>query len=109
MGRFLAGGAGAMAALFALAPAAQADLRFQAESGSFGPRSVRVVKDRFATGKRAIMLAGKGTLRKRLATPALTRMTIRVKGIPCRGRPRLEARVDDFLAGTVTVRSRRWR
>src|SRR3954467_5019873 len=109
MRRFLPLGAGAVALALALAPGAAADLRFQAEGGSFGPRSVRVVKDRAAGGKRAVLLVGRGELRKRLSTPALARMAIRARGIPCRGRPRLRVRIDDFLAGTVRVRSRRWR
>src|SRR3954465_8629131 len=109
MGRLLALCAGAVTAVLVLAPGAAADLRFQAEGGSFGPRSVRVVKDRAAGGKRAVLLVGRGELRKRLSTPALARMAIRARGIPCRGPPRLRVRIDDFLAGTVRVRSRRWR
>src|SRR4051794_16752880 len=99
----------AVAVLLALSAPAAADLRFQAEGGSFSPRSVRVVKDRGAGGRRAVLLVGRGELRKRVSSSALARMAIRARGIPCRGRPRLRARIDDFLAGTVRARSRRWR
>src|SRR3954467_7235989 len=108
MRRFLPLGAGAVALALALAPGAAADFRFQAEGGSFSPRSVRVVKDRSAGGRRAVLLVGRGELRMRVSSSALARMAIRARGIPCHGRPRLRARIDDFLAGTVGVRSRRW-
>src|SRR3954453_17591266 len=98
----------AVAVLVALSAPAAADLRFQAEGGSFSPRSVRVVKDRGAGGKRAVLLVGRGELRGRGSSSPLARMAGRARGLPCRGRPRMRARIDDFLAGTVGVRSRRW-
>jgi hypothetical protein len=105
----LASLAGACIVAIALPAAAAADLRFQAEGGSLGPRSVRVVKDRSAGGGRAVLLVGSGTLRKRISSPALIRIRIRARGIACRGRPQLVVRLDDFLAGRARVRSRRWR
>lgn len=101
----------AVAAAVTLLPAAAAaaDVRLQAEGGALSHRAGRVVKDRRAGGKRAVLLVGRGELRRRFSAPALARMRIRARGVRCAGRPRLRARIDDFLSGTVRVRSNRWR
>src|SRR4051794_21708206 len=89
-----------------LAPSATAEtLRFEAESGN----GARPVADRGASGRRAVLLTGRASLRKRLTLPALASIRVRARGRPCGGWPRIAVSVADRSIARLRVRSRRWR
>ena len=93
------------AALGLAAPAAEA-LTLQAERG----RGFKVVRDRSASGGRAIVMTGRGALRRRVSTAALARIAVRARGGACAGRrPRMAVSLDGRRVATFVIRSRRWR
>jgi Glycosyl hydrolases family 43 len=88
-------------------------LALPASAGAFeakgNGRGVKRLADRRASGGRAVLLLGRTPVRKRLKTPALSRIVVRAKGWRCKGSPRLTVRVDRKRKRSKSVRSRRWR
>jgi Glycosyl hydrolases family 43 len=96
-------------AVVPLAARAQ-ELRFEAEGATLDrSKSVKRLKDRAASGRRAVELSGRGSVRKRLGVPAVARIRVRARGRHCRGRPRIHIKVDKRRVATVRVGFRRWR
>ena len=91
-------------------PAGAAEIRFEAERATFGKRQVKPVKDRSASGGRAVVLvARRGEVRKRMRVPALEKVRVRARGRTCGGRPRMVIAVDRRRKANVVLSSPRWR
>jgi len=62
-----------------------------------------------ADGGRAVVLAGRAWLRRRTTLPALARLSVRARGRPCSGWPRLAVSIDGRRVAGFAVHSSRWR
>jgi endo-alpha-1,4-polygalactosaminidase (GH114 family) len=81
----------------------------QAERLRRAPGSGRVVRDRSAAGRRALLLTGRGAARGRVRLPRASRMRVVVRGTACRGAPRVVVSVDGVRVLAASVRrAARW-
>jgi hypothetical protein len=88
------------------APAPAGAVTFELGRGDGG---AKIVRDRGASGGRALQLIGRERVRKVVSTQAITRLAIRARGRRCRGWPKLAVRLNGRRVATFAVRSGRWR
>jgi hypothetical protein len=100
-------GAAVVAILCAAAPA-RADQQFEAEGMHVARAAGHVVRDRSASGHRAVVLAGPGSVTARIRVRAASRLRIVLRGDACSGAPRLVAAIDGRRVLSRRVGSRRW-
>ena len=91
-----------------LAVPAQAADRVEAERMNVSMRTGHVVRDASASGKRALLLTGRGRARASLTVPAAAQLKIVVRGRRCAGAPRMAVAIDGAGAAKRRVRSRHW-
>ena len=91
-----------------LAVPAQAADRVEAERMNVSVRTGHVVRDASASGKRALLLTGRGRARASLTVPAAAQLKIVVRGRRCAGAPRMAVAIDGARAAKRRVRSRHW-
>jgi hypothetical protein len=97
-----------LAALALPAGAAAARQTVQAEGMKVPERAGKVVKDRRAAGRRALVLTGRGEATRTLRLRRTSRLSIVARGNRCKGTPRLAVSVDDRKALEQGVSGRRW-
>jgi hypothetical protein len=98
-----------LAALAGCAPAAaQGTQRVEAESMQVAKSTGRVVRDGSASGRRALLLLGRGSAKVSVPVQAAARLTVVARGRACAGAPRLTVAVDGARALSHSVKSRHW-
>jgi hypothetical protein len=68
----------------------------------------RVVRDASASGRRALVLAGRGTAKARVSLRARSRLDVVARAVSCSGAPRLVVAVDGRRVLSGAVKGRRW-
>jgi Glycoside-hydrolase family GH114 len=109
--RRLRSGVVAVAALAAAAcapAAASGSQRVEAERMHLARGAGHVVRDASASGRRALLLDGKGTARADVRVLAPSRLTVVVRGRACAGAPRLVVAVDGARVLSRSITARRW-
>jgi endo-alpha-1,4-polygalactosaminidase (GH114 family) len=97
------------ALLAACAPStAHASQRIEAERMHVAPATGRVVRDASASGRRALVLVGRGSARVRVHVRASSRLTVVVRGQACSGAPRLVVATDGSRVLSRRVAGARW-
>jgi hypothetical protein len=80
----------------------------QAEGMSVPKRAGKVVKDRRAAGRRALVLTGRGEATQALRLKRTSRLIVVARGTRCKGTPRMAVSVDGRKALERGVSGRRW-
>lgn len=105
----LAAVAVAVALIVAWAPAAaRGGQRIEAERMQVTPATGHVVRDASASGRRALVVFGRGLARARVRVRVRSRLTVVVRGDSCSGAPRLVVAIDGSRVLSRRVIGRRW-
>lgn len=107
-------GAGVMTVVATLAllliPALASARAVEVERGTLAGPLAKVVKDRRASGGRAVALSGRGAVRRRVTTRyGLRAVVLRARAAPCAGSPRVAVLLNGRRAGSRVVRRRSFR
>jgi hypothetical protein len=95
--------------LLVAAPAPARDTGAVEAEGMHTPSATgHAVRDTSASGRRALLLTGRGWARLRVTVAAPARLTVVARARPCAGSPRLVASLDSGRLLSTPVRSARW-
>jgi hypothetical protein len=108
LGRPAAAAAAAVVVAACAPAAALGSQRVEAERMHVARGAGHVVRDATASGRRALLLDGRGTARATVRVTAPSRLTVVVRGRTCAGAPRLIAAVDGARVLSRRVARTRW-
>jgi hypothetical protein len=91
------------------AAAGQPGANVEAERMHVAHATGRVVRDASASGRRALLLTGRGWAHIRVSVGASSRLNVVARRSRCGGAPRLQASVDGTRVLSATVGGARWR